>query len=395
MLRGKKIVLGITGSIAAYKSAILVRLLIKAGAEVQIVMTPCAKEFITPLTLATLSTKPVLSEFFNERSGDWNSHVDLGLWADLFIIAPASANTIAKMAHGICDNLLLTTYLSMRCPAIIAPAMDMDMFLHPATQKNIKTLQSQDITIIEPTSGELASGLSGKGRMEEPEMIFQKVTAFFDPNTPIQKKKILITAGPTYEPIDPVRFIGNHSSGKMGFAIAEELAKDNEIILLTGPVSLPTPQFVTRIDVTTANEMYEKAVEIFPTCDAAILSAAVADYAPKTIATKKMKRNNNEMTIELVSNKDIAQKLGEMKQPHQRLVGFALETDNEIENARLKLHKKNLDFIVLNSLNDKGSGFKHDTNKITIVDSQSITPFELKQKNLVAKDIITKLTTIL
>jgi len=398
MLRGKKIVLGITGSIAAYKSATLVRLLIKSGAEVQVLMTPCAKEFITPLTMSTLSNKPVLSEFFNERTGNWNSHVDLGLWADLFVIAPASANTMGKMATGICDNLLLTTYLSMRCPVMIAPAMDMDMFEHPATRKNISILQSYGNIIVEPTLGELASGLSGKGRMEEPEIIINKIEQFFDSQQTNSKKKILITAGPTNEPIDPVRFISNHSSGKMGFALAEELANMNfEVFLVSGPVGLPTPsRNITRIDITTANEMYEKAVELFPSCVAAILCAAVADYTPKNVSDKKIKRDNNSLFIELIPNKDIAMELGKIKTKEQRLVGFALETEQETNNAKLKLQKKNLDFIVLNSLNDKGAGFKYDTNKIKIIDADgSVTDFELKTKRLVAKDIINKLTAIL
>lgn len=398
MLRGKKIILGLTGSIAAYKSAALVRLMIKSGAEVQTIMTPCAKEFITPLTMSTLSTKPVLSEFFNERNGSWNSHVDLGLWADLFVIAPASANTMAKMANGVCDNLLLTTYLSVRCPVMVAPAMDMDMFSHPATRKNIETLQSYGNIIVEPASGELASGLSGKGRMEEPEVIIQRIVEHFDSLNSQAKKKILITAGPTYEPIDPVRFIGNHSTGKMGFALADELAKNNfDVLLITGPVSLVTSsKNITRYNVTSANEMFEKAVEIFPSCDAAILCAAVADYAPKTVSNQKIKRNENAMTIELIPNKDIAKTLGEMKTNSQKLVGFALETENETSNAEIKLKKKNLDFIVLNSLNDKGAGFKHDTNKIKIVESNgTITDFDLKTKAEVAKDIVNKLKTIL
>jgi len=398
MLRGKKIILGLTGSIAAYKSAALVRLMIKSGAEVQTIMTPCAKEFITPLTMSTLSTKPVLSEFFNERNGSWNSHVDLGLWADLFVIAPASANTMAKMANGVCDNLLLTTYLSVRCPVMVAPAMDMDMFSHPATRKNIETLQSYGNMIVEPASGELASGLSGKGRMEEPEVILQRIAEHFDSLNSQAKKKILITAGPTYEPIDPVRFIGNHSSGKMGFALAEEMANNNfDVTLVAGPVSLVTSnKNITRYNVTTANEMYEKAVEIFPTCDAAILCAAVADYTPKTFSDQKIKRNENALSIELIPNKDIAKTLGEMKTNSQKLVGFALETENETSNAEIKLKKKNLDFIVLNSLNDNGAGFKHDTNKIKIVESNgTITDFDLKTKAEVAKDIIYKLKAIL
>ena len=398
MLRGKKIILGLTGSIAAYKSAALVRLMIKSGAEVQTIMTPCAKEFITPLTMSTLSNKPVQSEFFNERNGSWNSHVDLGLWADLFVIAPASANTMAKMANGVCDNLLLTTYLSVRCPVMVAPAMDMDMFSHPATRKNIETLQSYGNMIVEPASGELASGLSGKGRMEEPEIIIQRIAEHFDSLNSQAKKKILITAGPTYEPIDPVRFIGNHSSGKMGFALAEEMANNNfDVTLVAGPVSLEiSNKNITRYNVTTANEMYEKAVEIFPTCDAAILCAAVADYAPKTFSDQKIKRNENALSIELVPNKDIAKTLGEMKTISQKLVGFALETENATSNAEIKLKKKNLDFIVLNSLNDNGAGFKHDTNKIKIVESNGIiTDFDLKTKTEVAKDIIYKLKAIL
>ena len=398
MLRGKKIILGLTGSIAAYKSAALVRLMIKSGAEVQTIMTPCAKEFITPLTMSTLSNKPVQSEFFNERNGSWNSHVDLGLWADLFVIAPASANTMAKMANGVCDNLLLTTYLSVRCPVMVAPAMDMDMFSHPATRKNIETLQSYGNMIVEPASGELASGLSGKGRMEEPEIIIQRIAEHFDSLNSQAKKKILITAGPTYEPIDPVRFIGNHSSGKMGFALAEEMANNNfDVTLVAGPVSLEiSNKNITRYNVTTANEMYEKAVEIFPTCDAAILCAAVADYTPKTFSDQKIKRNENALSIELIPNKDIAKTLGEMKTNSQKLVGFALETENETSNAEIKLKKKNLDFIVLNSLNDNGAGFKHDTNKIKIVESNGIiTDFDLKTKTEVAKDIIYKLKAIL
>lgn len=397
MLKGKKIIIGITGSIAAYKAASLIRLMIKSGAEVQAIMTPCAKEFITPLTISTLTNKPVLSEFFVERSGEWNSHVELGLWADLFLIAPASANSMAKMAHGICDNLLLTTYLSVRCPVMIAPAMDMDMFMHQATQKNIEILKSQGCSIVEPSIGELASGLNGKGRMEEPENILKNIEFFFSREENTQKKKVLVTAGPTYEPIDPVRFIGNHSSGKMGFAIAEELANQGfEVFLISGPVQLATPKNVQRFDVLTADEMYDLTVEKFKSCDAAIMCAAVADYKPSHQAENKIKRTTDSMTIELVPNKDIAKRLGEIKTSKQRLVGFALETENEKNNALNKIRKKNLDFIVLNSLNDKGAGFKHDTNKICIINSNGeITNYELKQKREVAKDIIKKLVQIL
>lgn len=389
-LKGKHIVLGITGSIAAYKAASLARLFIREGAEVQVVMTPSGKEFITPVTLSTLTQKPVVSEFFTANDGTWNSHVDLGLWADLMIIAPATASTIGKMANGIADNMLITTYLSMKAPVMVAPAMDLDMFAHPSTTRNLDILRSYGNIIIEPASGELASNLIGKGRMEEPEKILDTVKAFFDKQNSLSKKKILITAGPTYEKIDPVRFIGNYSSGKMGFAIAEECAaRGAEVTLIAGPVSLRTHSpNIHRIDVESAEEMYRTATTIFAATDVAILSAAVADYHPKEQASQKIKRNEDDMTLPLVPNKDIAAALGEMK-TSQKLVGFALETNDEIPNALKKMEKKNLDFIILNSLNDSGAGFKHDTNKITIINRNGEKKeFPLKTKKEVATDII-------
>lgn len=390
-LKGKHIVLGITGSIAAYKSASLARLLIKAGAEVQIVITPAGKEFITPVTLSALTQKPVVSEFFTANDGTWHSHVDLGQWADLMLIAPATASTLGKMANGIADNMLVTTYLSMKAPIMIAPAMDLDMFAHPSTHRNLDLLRSYGNLIIEPAAGELASNLIGKGRMEEPENILKAVEEFFAKQESLSKKKILITAGPTYEKIDPVRFIGNYSSGKMGFALAEECAERGaEVILIAGPVSLNTihPN-IKRIDVESANEMYEAAIREFPTADTAILCAAVADYRPQEYATSKIKRNDNEMTISLVANRDIAAALGKIKTPKQTMIGFALETDNEEANALKKMEKKNLDYIVLNSLQDKGAGFRHDTNKITIIcrNGEQIH-FDLKSKKAVAADIV-------
>ena len=370
MLKGKKIVLGVTGSIAAYKSALLVRLLIKEGAEVQVVMTPAAKEFITPLTLATLSGRPVLCDFFDTNSGNWHSHVELGLWADAMIVAPATASTLGKMANGIADNLLVTTYLSMKAPVFIAPAMDLDMYAHPSTQRNIEILCGYGNNLIEPGSGELASHLCGKGRMEEPENIVARLKDFFFSGRLLTGKKVLITAGPTYEKIDPVRFIGNYSSGKMGFALANECASQGaDVTLVAGPVSLETPHpAINRIDVESAQQMFEAAKEIFPKCDTAILCAAVADYRPSSVADKKIKRTSNGMTIELEANPDIAASLGKIKRNDQHLVGFALETNDGENNAREKLAKKNLDFIVLNSLTDKGAGFAVDTNKITIID---------------------------
>ncbi len=401
MLAGKKIILGVTGSIAAYKSAILVRLLVKAGAEVQVIITKAGKEFITPVTLSALSSRPVLGDFFENSDGTWHSHVDLGLWADLFLIAPATANTMGKMVMGICDNLLLATYLSARCPIMIAPAMDLDMFQHPSTKKNIEILSGWNYEIIEPAIGELASGLSGKGRMEEPEIIVEKVIDFLNKkkeNKPLTGKTILLTAGPTYEPIDPVRFIGNHSSGKMGTAIAEELANQGAIVeLVAGPINYETKHSNINIHkVNTAQEMYEKCMEIFPKTDAAIMAAAVGDYTPVHSSDKKIKRDNKNLTIELKANPDIAAELGKIKSKSQILVGFALETDNEEQNAKRKLKAKNLDFIVLNSLKNPGAGFSTQTNQITIINNKNNKQnYPLKEKIEVAKDIIDYLKTLL
>ena len=397
MLKGKKIVLGVTGSIAAYKAALLVRLLVKEGAEVQVVMTPSAKEFITPLTLSTLSGRPVLSEFFNDNSGAWNSHVELGLWADAMIVAPATASTLGKMAGGIADNLLVTTYLSMKAPVFIAPAMDLDMYAHPSTVHNIETLKGYGNRIIEAASGELASHLCGKGRMEEPENIVRLLKDFFWIGSELNGKKVLITAGPTYEKIDPVRFIGNYSSGKMGFAIAEECARRGaEVTLVAGPVSLPTPHpAIKRVDVESAREMCEAATTVFPSCDAAILCAAVADYRPAVQASRKIKRTSDGMIIELEANPDIAATLGKQKKEGQYMAGFALETNDGEANARMKLEKKNLDFIVLNSLEDKGAGFACDTNKVTIIDREGKSEYPLKSKKSVAKDVVDYLSKIM
>ncbi|OFX87428.1 MAG: phosphopantothenoylcysteine decarboxylase [Bacteroidetes bacterium GWF2_33_16] len=397
-LQDKHILLGITGSIAAYKAAILVRLLVKEGAQVKVVMTKLAKEFITPLTMATLSKSPILVDFFDPENGQWNSHVDLGMWADLYLVAPATANTMGKMANGIADNLLLTSYLSAKCPVMIAPAMDLDMFQHPANLRNIEVLKSYGNIIIEPVEGELASGLSGKGRMEEPEVIVEKVVEFFSQKKKLLNKTILVTAGPTYEPIDPVRFIGNFSTGKMGFAIAEKLAEQGaNVFLITGPTQLSTQnKSITRVDVQTADEMYENAVKYFSSCDAAIMSAAVADFKPVTKEDHKIKRGKENFQIELVPNKDIAAELGKLKTSKQVLVGFALETNDEFLNAIKKINTKNLDFIVLNSLNDKGAGFGFDTNKITIIDSaEKQYQFNLKSKSNAAVDIVNMLTDVL
>ncbi len=394
MLKGKHIILGVTGSIAAYKAASLVRLLVKEGAEVKVVMTPLAKEFITPLTMATLSKNPILVDFYNPENGDWHSHVALGLWADLYLIAPASANTIGKMAAGIADNLLLTTYLSAKCPVVVAPAMDLDMYRHPATQRNLEVLRSYGNMIVEPESGELASGLVGKGRMEEPERIAEFVKEYFQGRQDLQGKKILVTAGPTYEKIDPVRFIGNYSSGKMGFALAEELAgRGAEVVLVAGPVDLSVRHpAIRRLDVESAAEMRDAAVAEFPKCDAAILSAAVADFTPKTRTDEKIKRGKEDMRLELVPTHDIAADLGRMKRHGQVLAGFALETNDEENNALSKLRRKNFDFIVLNSLNDKGAGFGVDTNKVTIIDKEeNKREYALKSKREVAGDIVDKL----
>jgi phosphopantothenoylcysteine decarboxylase / phosphopantothenate---cysteine ligase len=387
----------VTGGIAAYKAAILVRLLIREGAEVKVIMTPLAKEFITPLTLATLSKNPILVDFFNPENGDWNSHVDLGLWADLYVIAPATANTIGKMAHGIADNLLLTTYLSARCPVMIAPAMDLDMFAHPSTQKNLSILRSFQNIIIEPTSGELASGLEGKGRMEEPERIVSVIKDHFKAGS-LSGKKVLVTAGPTYEPIDPVRFIGNYSSGKMGFAIADELCSRGATVkLVSGPVDIiPKHTEIEVVKVHTADEMHQACITCFDFMDAAILSAAVADFSPAHPSATKIKREKDNLRLDLQPTKDIAASLGEMKRPDQLLIGFALETNDELQNAEKKLHKKKFDFIVLNSLKDKGAGFQVDTNIITLLDKyNNIEKFGLKSKAEVAVDIVNKLEDLL
>ena len=391
-MKGKKIILGITGSIAAYKAAYLIRALVKKGAEVQVVITPAGKEFITPLTLATLSRNPVISEFFSNRDGTWNSHVDLGLWADAMLVAPATAATIGKMANGIADNMLITTYMSCKAPVFVAPAMDLDMYAHQSTQINLDRLRSYGNHIIEPSDGFLASGLEGKGRMTEPDDIVHVLEGFFNSEKDLQKKKILITAGPTYEKIDPVRFIGNYSSGKMGFALAEACAERGaDVTLISGPVSLDVLHpSVRRIDVESADEMYDAAVSAFPSCDMAILCAAVADYKPKQRAVDKIKRGGrDDMELLLVQNKDIAASLGEIKQSHQKLVGFALETKDGIMNAKEKLNRKKLDMIVLNSLQDKGAGFKCDTNKVKLIDKEGKeTDIPLKSKLEVAGDII-------
>lgn len=392
-MKGKKIVLGITGSIAAYKAAILIRTLVKKGAEVQVVITPAGKEFITPITLSALTSKPVISDFFAQRDGTWHSHVDLGLWADAMIIAPATASTIGKMANGIADNMLITTYLSMKAPVFIAPAMDLDMFAHPSTQKNLNTLRSYGNIIIEPAEGELASHLVGKGRMEEPEVIVEKLEEYFNKHNDLKGKHVLITAGPTYERIDPVRFIGNYSSGKMGYALAEACAERGAMVsLVSGPVTLKTNHNnIHRINVESADEMYEYATTLFKNVDAAILCAAVADFTPEKAASEKIKREKNDLTLQLKPTRDIAAALGNSKTNKQVLAGFALETNDEKENAKGKLERKNLDFIVLNSMNDKGAGFRVDTNKISIIDKNGCTDFSLKDKKEVANDIIDKL----
>lgn len=397
MLQDKKIILGITGGIAAYKSATIVRLLVKQGAEVKVVMSASAKEFITPLTLAALSKNPVLTDFFDPTNGQWNSHVDLGLWADAYLIAPATANSLAKMAAGIADNLLLTTYLSAKCPVFLAPAMDLDMFAHPATQRNLQILRSYGNLVIEPSFGELASGLEGKGRMEEPENIVHFLDDYFTPKQ-LAGKKILITAGPTYEKIDPVRFIGNFSSGKMGFALAESCAAHGaEVWMIAGPVQLSLHhKNIQLIKVSSAQEMFDAVTEKFPEMDGAILSAAVADFTPMATAEDKIKRKGDRLTIELKPTPDIAATLGKIKTEKQFLVGFALETSNEIENAQLKLKNKNLDFIVLNSLRDEKAGFGYDTNKITILhNTGKSVSFDLKPKKEVAEDIVNELVKIL
>lgn len=395
MLKGKKIVLGITGSIAAYKSCLIIRGLIKRGAEVQVVITPAGKEFITPITLSALTHKPVVSEFFSQRDGTWNSHVDLGLWADAMLIAPCTASTMGKMAHGIADNMLITTYLSMKAPVFIAPAMDLDMYKHPSTQANMKTLLGYGNQIIEPEVGFLASGLEGKGRMEEPDIIVNYLDRYFEEKD-LLGKKIMITAGPTYEKIDPVRFIGNYSSGKMGFALAEECAKRGaEVTLITGPVSLQCSPDIHRIDVESCEEMYQAATQAFEQSDAAILCAAVADFRPGEVADKKIKREKDDLELRLVPTHDIAAALGKMKQEHQRIVAFALETNDEESNAQKKRKKKNADFIVLNSTRNPGTTFRTDDNQITIISEEGKKEYEKKPKTEVAHDIIDELAHLL
>lgn len=397
-LDGKHIILGVTGSIAAYKAAYLLRLLVKEGAEVQVVMTPAAKEFITPVTMSALSNKPVASEFFAANDGTWHSHVDMGQWADLMLIAPITAATMGKMVGGVADNLLVTTYMSAKCPVMIVPAMDLDMFRHPSTLRNLETLKSFGNMILEPGEGELASGLHGKGRMQEPEQIVEEVVLFFNSKKKLLNKHFLVTAGPTFEKIDPVRFIGNYSSGKMGFALAEALADEGaKVTLVCGPVSLQTThKNIARMDVESALQMKVACEQVFQQSDGAIMCAAVADYRPKHPADQKIKRTRDEMSIELEATDDIAATLGQLKTDRQVLVGFALETQDELENAAVKMKKKNLDFIVLNSLQDKGAGFGVDTNKITILSvGNKAEEFELKKKSEVARDIVEKLAAVL
>ena len=411
MLKGKKIVLGITGSIAAYKSCLIIRGLIKRGAEVQVVITPAGKEFITPITLSALTHKPVVSEFFSQRDGTWNSHVDLGLWADAMLIAPCTASTMGKMAHGIADNMLITTYLSMKAPVFLAPAMDLDMYKHPSTQANMKTLLSYGNHIIEPEVGFLASGLEGKGRMEEPDVIVDCLDRYFDIEAKknadcmvnaketandLSGKNVMITAGPTYEKIDPVRFIGNYSSGKMGFALAEEcLRRGANVTLIAGPVALSCSQAINRINVESCEEMYQAATQAFAENDAAILCAAVADFKPSNVADRKIKREKDDLELRLVPTHDIAAALGKMKQKHQRIVAFALETNDEEANAQKKRQKKNADFIVLNSTRNPGTTFRTDDNQITIISEKGKKEYEKKPKSEVAQDIIDELAKIL
>ena len=411
MLKGKKIVLGITGSIAAYKSCLIIRGLIKRGAEVQVVITPAGKEFITPITLSALTHKPVVSEFFSQRDGTWKSHVDLGLWADAMLIAPCTASTMGKMAHGIADNMLITTYLSMKAPVFLAPAMDLDMYKHPSTQANMKTLLSYGNHIIEPEVGFLASGLEGKGRMEEPDVIVDCLDRYFDIEAEknadcmvnaketandLSGKNVMITAGPTYEKIDPVRFIGNYSSGKMGFALAEEcLRRGANVTLIAGPVALSCSQAINRINVESCEEMYQAATQAFAENDAAILCAAVADFKPSNVADRKIKREKDDLELRLVPTHDIAAALGKMKQKHQRIVAFALETNDEEENAQKKRQKKNADFIVLNSTRNPGTTFRTDDNQITIISEKGKKEYEKKPKSEVAQDIIDELAKIL
>lgn len=397
MFKGKKVLLAVTGSIAAYKSAHLARLLVKQGAEVRVILTPASLDFVTPLTLATLSKNPVLHEFVsNKESGEWNNHVELGVWADMMIVAPCSANTLAKMARGECDNLVMAVYLSAKCPVYVAPAMDLDMYKHPTTKANLVKLESFGNHIIEATTGELASGLHGQGRMAEPEEIIDFIITDLTKELPLAGKTVLITAGPTFEPIDPVRFIGNRSSGKMGYALAEEAANQGaRVQLVSGPTALTTENsLITTYPVQTASQMFEQCSALFEHCDIAIMAAAVADYAPRHTAESKIKKTDDEMNLELVRTTDILGTLA-AKKKKQFVVGFALETDNELENAGLKLQSKNLDLIVLNSLRDEGAGFAHDTNKISILDrNNKLTSFELKTKAEVAQDIINYIITL-
>jgi phosphopantothenoylcysteine decarboxylase / phosphopantothenate---cysteine ligase len=395
MLKNKKILIGISGSIAAYKIASLVRLLIKEGAEIQVVMTQSAKDFITPLTLATLSKKPVLSEFVKDQTGTWNNHVDLGLWADVILIAPATAHTLAKCANGICDDLLTAVYLSAKCPVMFAPAMDLDMYQHPSTIENLRKLQSFGNQVIKSNFGELASGLVGEGRMAEPEELVEILKKHFSENPILKGKKVLITAGPTQEPIDPVRFISNHSTGKMGFAIADKLAKAGaEVTLVSGQVALKSPDVsINLVKVRSAKEMFEASQKYFSVADIIILAAAVADYTPAVVAEKKIKKKEDTFTIELTKTTDIAKTLGQQKRPEQLMVGFALETDNEVANAIGKIESKNLDMIVLNSLQNAGAGFGHDTNKISIIKRDgTMIDFDLKSKQDVAQDIVEEIS---
>lgn len=398
MLKGKKIVLGITGSIAAYKACLIIRQLVKQGAEVQVVITPAGKEFITPITLSALTRKPVISEFFAQRDGTWHSHVDLGLWADAMLIAPCTASTIGKMAHGVADNMLITTYLSMKAPVFVAPAMDLDMYRHPSTQHNLDVLRSYGNHIIEPGTGFLASGLEGKGRMEEPENIVSALSNFFEQpeEKPLSGRHIIITAGPTYERIDPVRFVGNYSSGKMGFALAEECAaRGARVTLVAGPVALKCSDSIERIDVESCQQMYEATTQAFAQADAAILCAAVADFKPESTAQSKIKREGDDLVLRLKPTHDIAAELGRMKQPGQRIVAFALETDNEEANAKDKLRRKNADFIVLNSTRIPGTTFQSDDNQITIITANDATAYPKKPKREVAADIIDRLSQLL
>ncbi|NVK86207.1 MAG: bifunctional phosphopantothenoylcysteine decarboxylase/phosphopantothenate--cysteine ligase CoaBC [Cytophagia bacterium] len=391
MLKGKKILVGVTGSIAAYKAAIFVRLLVKQGAEVKVIMTEASKEFISPLTLSTLSKNPALSDFTTGNSGEWNNHVELGLWADVMIIAPASANTLGKMANGLCDNLLLATYLSARCPVLFAPAMDLDMYQHPSVQHNLEKLRSFGNELIEARHGELASGLIGQGRMAEPEELVEVLNSFFSSNAPLKGKKVLITAGPTYEAIDPVRFVGNYSSGKMGYALAEEAAQNGaRVTLVSGPTHLSINHpLIEVIQVKSGKEMFDACEKAYPDSDINIFAAAVADYAPRSPADQKIKKSTDSFGIEMSKTIDIAKTLGARKSEKQFNVGFALETNNEMENAIGKIHNKNFDLIVLNSLQDSGAGFGHDTNKIALIDkANNIQHFELKTKKEVAQDII-------